>query len=102
MVELNVSPLDGGVPKTLKWQSKVFEALRPLNYSCLQIEAKGYPVLVSVFADEERVFYAQVQDATAVRLPGGFKAKSWEIHIESRHVVYRVSMYEAMMELATI
>lgn len=101
-VQKNMSPLDGALPIEYKWVSKEFEAERPVCYSVLQIEADDYPILVSVFADDRRVYYNNVVNGDAVRLPGGFKAKTWVVQLQGKSKVYKINVYESMAELSAV
>lgn len=88
---------DGGdTNKTLKWKSKVFTHAKPQTMSFGQVFAAQYPIKLMVYADTRLKHIQQVNNDKPFSLPSGFKARDWEVEVESTFEVYGAIVAESM------
>ena len=84
---------------TASWRSKVFYMPRPGNLGAMRVEAAGYPVTVTVFADGVSIGSFAATSSAPFRLPGGFRANTWEFLVVSNIEVFSVGFAERMEDL---
>jgi hypothetical protein len=58
-------------------------------------------VRVGIVADGRQVFFGVVEDGVVRRLPSGFKARLWQVSLESNRTVYQVAVAETGKELGS-
>jgi len=81
------------------WRSKEFLHPDPVSYSCLRVEARGYPVRITLIADGITRQVIDVPDNRPLRLARGFKAKVWQVQIEGTESVSGVFLADSMAEI---
>lgn len=88
---------------TAKWRSAIYRSTKAINMSAAQIIADAYPLTFKLYADGTLKHTQTVTSANPFRLPGGYRAKDWEVEIitSSGPVRYGV-IAETMRELADV
>ena len=87
------------------WKSKKFVVERPLSFAWVRIEAWNAlvtaTVSVKVWADGELIITLTMNDSATpyARLPGGFRAKIWEIEVVGSNPLTRIGLYESAEEM---
>jgi len=66
---------------TATWKSKVFRSPKAINMGAAQIIADAYPLTFNLYADGELKHTQAVTSSQPFRLPGGYRAKDWEMEI---------------------
>jgi hypothetical protein len=104
-----ISKWDGGaLPQAYTWYSKVFTTSHPVTMSALQVFATAYPVTVEVLATTDStgnpdimqsVGVFSVQNSQPMRLPAGFRAREWQVHVGGTNAVQTIRMATTMGEL---
>jgi hypothetical protein len=62
-----------------EWKSGELLLPQPANFGFLQVVAESYPVTVDVYTEDSLLLTATIENQRAVRLPGGFRARKWQI-----------------------
>ena len=86
-----------------KWRSKEFLTSSPVNYASARVLAEhdpAAPIIFMVDADGRLRREVAVSNDLPFRLPGGFRAKVWEIEIEGTVPVQAVLVATSTEELA--
>lgn len=96
-----VSWNSGGLLLAL-WKSKRFMLPYPTNLSCGQVVADSYPLTAKFFADDALVHTQAVAGSDPFRLPGGFRALSYEIAVETTAEVTLMALASSMQELTSL
>ena len=86
-------------PLTYVWRSKVYETPQPMNFGAMRIRGEIGTVKVTIWADEEERFTADVPTNEPFRLPSGFLASRWEYQLEGVATIRQVVMAEGMAEV---
>lgn len=89
---------DAGSTLTFEWQCKIFRYPRPTAFNVISCKADAYPVDVEVFADGVSQFAITLNDDTPRKIPGGFKAREWQLKITSSNPVDFVGLFKSMAE----
>lgn len=96
----NIVQWDAGATNlTYIWQSRPFQAVRPINMSCAQVLADAYPVTFKLYADGSLKSTKTVTDDNPFRLPGGYRALEFAVRLEGTQNIYDVILAESMAEL---
>lgn len=86
-----------------KWRSKLFMAASPVSFSAVLVETnttEAETVLKTrVYADGKLVRETDHFDRYQ-RLPGGFRAKEWQVEVEGNAEVTSIALGETLDELA--
>lgn len=86
-----------------KWRSKEFRTSSPVNFASARVLAEhdpAAPIIFRVYADGRLRREVAVSNDLPFRLPGGFRAKVWEIEIEGTVPVQAVLVATSTEELA--
>lgn len=112
----------GFVSETFKWQSKVFQAPKKMNFVAFKCYLYGNPdfdwitprnnninqefnpdeqlLVVRVYADGRLILAHEIRDSGELhKLPSGFKADFWQIEFEGRATVKNFQMATSVKEL---
>jgi hypothetical protein len=90
----------GSGTQTATWRSKRFVVPYATNFAALQVVATSYDgITARVYADGAEKAAKAITGPRPVRLPGGFRAREWEIEIETADDVQEVVMAETMGEI---
>jgi hypothetical protein len=95
----NLVRYNQGDALTATWRSKTYRMGVPLNIGWAAINAKAYPVTLTVTADGEQTDQITVADELPFRLSSGFKARDWTVQLSSATEVTRLRMATSMDEL---
>lgn len=87
---------------TYTWKSKVVVPTKPFNPAFAQVEAEAYPLTFKLYADGALKHTESVASAAAFRLPGGYKAREFEIELTGTQQVHAIYMGSTYRELAAI
>lgn len=94
-----IGRFDTGAEKTYRWLSKKFTTPKPVTFSTIRVEADRYPITLRVLADgRERAVYT-LENGLPLRMPGGFRARTWEIEVTGQGILNYVAMAESMAEV---
>lgn len=88
-----------GSAKAYTWQSKKFTMPQIMGFSCAQLEAESYPMVLKVYADGVLIHSQTVTSRNPFRLPPKV-GRDWELRIEGDREVFSVSLATSMTELA--
>ena len=91
---------DAGTNLSMTWKSKPFYVARATNLTSARVEAKAYPVTARIYADGALVHTQTVASDDVFRLPGGFRANTWNMEVVSTVEVTSMGMAESVMELS--
>ncbi|OVE81235.1 hypothetical protein BVY04_03760 [bacterium M21] len=86
----------------LEWQSRVHTFPKRITPNCLRVDADGYPVTISILADDRERCNVQVYDDQPMRLPAqmrNVKTMALAFNVKSRHTVHEVAIGTNMGEL---
>lgn len=89
---------ESGDAGSFYWKSKIFTMPQLAGMSVIKIDADGYPITATVYANGLQLFSADIQSSDAVRLPAG-RYRNWEILLEGSGEVYSVQMASSPSEL---
>ena len=98
----NVKKWDAGAAMTARFRSKLFDAPRPMNFTCAEVKADAYPVTLRLYADGALKATKTVASATPFRLPSGYLARTWQIELEGTTAVQSAAIATSMAELAQV
>ena len=84
---------------TATWTSKEFYSPVPTTMAAARVEAAGYPVTFSVYADGVLKSTQTVSNGDVFRLPSGFRAHSWYFTVTSAYTVYSAGIATSVSEL---
>jgi len=90
---------DAGSAIAYTWRSREYQLPLPGNFGLVQVVAEAYPVTVTVYADGEQKAQYSVGSARALRLPGGFRARTWELSLEGTNRVLSAHLAQSAQEL---
>ena len=93
---------DSGSPMTVVWVSKPFTVNAPKNMSAARVYANSYPVFFHLYADGNLKSTTMVANDKPFRLPGGYRAKEFNVGIEGTAIVYEVFMADSMAALREV
>ena len=86
--------------RSYTWKSKVFYTNRPISPGVAKVSADSYSSLTfKLFADGSLKHTQTVANSNIFRLPGGYKAKSFEIQLEGTDTINEVCVYESPQEI---
>jgi hypothetical protein len=92
--------VQGTTPRSYLWKSKEFYTNRPLSPGIAKVSAESYSSLTfKMYADGNLKHTQAVTSENIFRLPGGYKAKSFEIQLEGTDIVNEVCVYESPQEI---
>lgn len=89
---------DAGAVLPFEWQCKIFRYPRPKAFTTLSCKADAYPVDIEVFADGVSKFTITLNDDAPRKIPGGFKAKEWQLTVTSSNAVDFIGLFESMAQ----
>lgn len=95
----NIVRHNRGSDLTYTWQSKLFKAAYPMNFSCAQVLSETYPVTLKVYADGVEKLNKSVADSKIFTLPSGFRAQDWYYELTGTAKVYSVSIAQSPYEI---
>ena len=82
------------------WKSKQFFSNRPLSPGVAKVDADSYNSLTfKLFADGTLKHTQTVANGDVFRLPGGYRAKEFEVQLEGTDTVNEVCVYESAREI---
>lgn len=90
-----------GSPLTYTWRSKRFAMPQILGFSCMQVEADGYPLTCNLYCDDVLVHTQTVTSRTPFRLPAKV-GRDWEVELVGNKEVFNVAFAQSMEELASV
>jgi len=102
LYEINPVDATGALERSFIWRSKVILQEKPINFACAQIEADRYPIRFTLWADGERVFHSEINSLDIFRLPGGFKARTYQFELKAQGEIRKVTMAESVMEMSEL
>lgn len=86
--------------RSYEWKSKQFFSNRPLSPGVAKVDADSYNSLTfKLFADGSLKHTQTVTSGEIFRLPGGYRAKEFEIQLEGTDTVNEVCVYESAQEI---
>ena len=86
--------------RSYEWKSKQFFSNRPLSPGVAKVDADSYNSLTfKLFADGSLKHTQTVTSGEIFRLPGGYRAKEFEIQLEGTDTVNEVCVYESPQEI---
>lgn len=94
----------GSTAQTYTWRSKKFVLERPLSFAWFRLEAwndlSTSNVTARIYADGSLIATLTMDDSVTPYkiLPGGFRAKIWEIELEGTNPVTRCGLFESLEE----
>jgi hypothetical protein len=88
-----------GAAKPYVWRSKKFTMPQIMGFSCAQLEAETYPMVVRIIADGEIIHSQTVTSRNPFRLPAKV-GRDWEMQIEGSSEVFAIAIANSMTELA--
>jgi hypothetical protein len=92
--------VQGSAKRTYTWKSKEFYTNRPISPGVAKVSAESYNSLTfKLYADGSLKHTQTVTDSEIFRLPGGYRAKSFEIQLEGTDIVNEVCVYESPQEI---
>jgi hypothetical protein len=98
----NIERFNRGSPLNAQWTSKTYRMAIPLNLAWAAVNAKSYPVLLTMYADGEQTDQITITDDQPVRLSSGFKARDWTVDLYSSAEITRVRVASSMDELKAL
>jgi len=101
-VGADIKRWDGAGAKAYTWKSKVFSMPRPMNPRFGQVKASSYPVTFKLYADGALKLTKTVQSAEAFALPGGYKARDFELQFEGTANILGAAVMETMADLKQV
>lgn len=90
---------DDGAAGSFAWRSRRLSVPAPKNFAFGQALAAAYPLTLEVFADGVSRHVRTVADERPFRLPGGFKARYWEIRLTGSARVFAAMLADTAQEL---
>ncbi len=86
--------------RSYTWKSKEFYSNRPLCPAVAKVSAETYSSLTfKLYADGSLKHTQTVTNDNIFRLPGGYKAKSFEVQLEGSNIINEVCVYESPQEI---
>lgn len=98
----NIVRHNRGAALSAQWTSKTFRMAAPTNMGWASVNAKAYPLLLTVYADGQQTDQVTVYDELPFRLSSGFKARDWVIDVYTNTEVERVRVAGTMDELRNL
>ena len=90
----------GTSSRTYTWKSREFYTSRPISPGVGKISADSYSSLTfKLFADGSLKHTQTVTNSEIFRLPGGYRAKAFEIQLEGIDIINEVCVYESPQEI---
>ena len=92
--------VQGSSARNYTWKSKEFYTNRPISPGVAKVSAESYNSLTfKLYADGSLKHTQTVTNSEIFRLPGGYRAKSFEIQLEGTDIVNEVCVYESPQEI---
>lgn len=92
--------VQGSGTRSYTWKSKEFYTNRPISPGVAKVSAESYSSLTfKLYADGVLKHTQTVISSEIFRLPGGYRAKSFEIQLEGTDIVNEVCVYESPQEI---
>jgi hypothetical protein len=95
----SIARFDRGSPLTATWRSKLFRLPWAQSMAVGQVIAASYPVTIRVYANGQLRASQVVTGDQHFTLPGGFRARDWEIEVEASVEVSEVNLATSAAEL---
>tara|TARA_R100000742_G_C4279668_1_gene105161 strand:- start:9306 stop:10982 length:1677 start_codon:yes stop_codon:yes gene_type:complete len=90
----------GATRRSYVWKSKEFYSNRPLSPGVAKVDAESYSSLTfKLYADGTLKHTKTVTNSNPFRLPGGYRAKVFEIQLEGTDTINEVCVYESPQEI---
>lgn len=93
-----VVEFDGGSTLTGVWESKHTETF-PTTFTAAKVDADAFPVTFKLYADGVLKHTQSVTSDNPFRLPGGYRARTWVVRIETTQIVHGVFLASTVAEL---
>jgi len=97
-----ITKWDGGTAGTYTWKSRKLNMPLPRNFAYGQVLADNYPVTALLYADDALVHTQTVVDDKPFRLPGGFRARYWELTLVGTGKVFSAYLADTTMDLQSV
>lgn len=94
-----VKKFDGGTSLTYTWQSKEVRVETPINPGCAMIDAEGYPIQFTLYADGQQKHTQSVTSGSMFRLPAGYRAKEFQFKVSGTADINQIMVAENPEEL---
>lgn len=95
-----VRKFNAGTSLTYTWQSKEVRFEKPANPGCAIIDAEGYPVTFTLYADGVQRHTQSVANGNMFRLPAGYRAKEFQIKVSGTTDINQIIVAENPEEIA--
>ena len=90
----------GASKRSYTWKSKQFYTNRPISPGVAKVDADSYNSLTfKLYADGSLKHTESVANSNPFRLPGGYRAKEFEIQLEGTDTINEVCVYESPQEI---
>ena len=90
----------GTSKRSYTWKSKQFYTNRPISPGVAKVDADSYNSLTfKLYADGSLKHTESVANSNPFRLPGGYRAKEFEIQLEGTDTINEVCVYESPQEI---
>jgi hypothetical protein len=84
----------------MRWRSKIHEQTLGTPFSCAKVNAKAYPVTMSIFVDGVELYTHEALSRALFRIPvTGNDSREWEIEVRGTNEVSSVQLASAPAEL---
>ncbi len=94
----HISTWETGSNQTYTWKSKLAREATAICPAALRLYATG-DVVFKLYADGTLVFTATVTNSNVVRLPGGYRAKEFQIEVSGSGVLQSFAIASSVSEL---
>lgn len=99
----SIKKWDTGSALTTTFKSKLFRSPRPVSaYTCAEVTADSYPATFKLYADGALKHTQTVTSAAPFRMPGGYRAQTWQIEVSTTGAIQGVGIAHTMQELAQV
>lgn len=93
-----VRKFDAGNPLPYTWQSKEVRTEKPINPSSAIVDAEGYPITFTLYADGVEKHTQSVANGNMFRLPAGYLAKEFQIKVQGTGEINQIMIAESPEE----
>lgn len=93
---------DGATNMTATWRSGPARLPLPVNFTCAQVDAGSYPVVFKLYADGVLKHTQSVASPDPFRLPGGYRARRYQLEVSSTGVVKAAAVATSVAELKEV
>ena len=96
-----VSEFRAGSTLTALWTSKEFISPVPVNFGAIQVVGTGN-ITVTVYADGALIAFPSFSGSGVKRLPDGFKARKWQLAVDTTGTVAEIHLARTMKALRNV